>query len=68
VENDIGVDDLKLQDSNMHTFLFEANKQKAEAGIRKSNEAYKIISLKLNKSMQFTCNNLKQLVTEYLTL
>jgi hypothetical protein len=66
VENDIKVEDLRLIESNMHTYLFEAkNKTQAEKGIRNSKENYKIISLKLNKSIQFTCNGLKELINEY---
>lgn len=44
--------------------MFEADKKEADAGIRKSEQVYKIISLK-NRTMNFTCSGLKDLVREF---
>lgn len=52
----------------MHTFIFEVDKKEGDAGMRKSAiNKYKIISIK-NKIMSFTCNELKELVKEYVDL
>lgn len=52
----------------MHTFIFEVDKKEGDAGMRKSSiNKYKIISIK-NKIMSFTCNELKELVKEYVDL
>ena len=45
----------------MHTFIFEVDKKEGDAGMRKSKENYKIISIK-NRFMSFTCSGLKDLV------
>ena len=53
-----------LVESNLHTFMFEVDKKEGDAGVRKSNNQYKIISIK-NRIMSFTCSELKELVREY---
>ena len=45
----------------MHTYIFEVDKKEGDAGMRKSNETYKMLSLK-NRIMSFTCAGLKDLV------
>ena len=65
VENDLGVNKpVNICDSNMHTYIFEVDKKEGDAGMRKSQETYKIISLK-NRIMSFTCSGLKDLVRQY---
>lgn len=65
VENDLGTNKpVNIVDSNMHTFIFEVDKKEGDAGMRKSNETYKILSLK-NRIMSFTCTGLKDLVRQY---
>jgi len=62
VENDLGTNKpVNVCDSNMHTYIFEVDKKEGDAGMRKSKETYKIISLK-NRIMSFTCSGLKDLV------
>ncbi len=51
----------------MHTFIFEVDKKEGDAGMRKSQETYKMISLK-NRIMSFTCTGLKDCVREYVEL
>ena len=58
---------LNLVDSNMHTFVFEGDKKEGDAGMRKSNETYKMLSIK-NRIMSFTCAGLKDLVRQYTEL
>jgi DNA mismatch repair protein MSH2 len=53
-----------LVESNLHTFMFEVDKKEGDAGVRKSQNQYKIISIK-NRIMSFTCSELKELVREY---
>lgn len=53
-----------LVESNLHTFMFEVDKKEGDAGVRKSSNQYKIISIK-NRIMSFTCAELKELVREY---
>ena len=48
----------------MHQFIFEVDKKEGDTGMRKSNETYKILSLK-NRIMSFTCAGLKDLVRQY---
>lgn len=68
VENDLGTNKpVILVDSNMHTFIFEVDKKEGDAGMRKSSETYKMISLK-NRIMSFTCSGLKDLVRQYTEL
>lgn len=55
---------VELVESNLHTFMFEVDKKEGDAGVRKSNNQYKIISIK-NRIMSFTCTELKELVREY---
>jgi DNA mismatch repair protein MSH2 len=55
---------VELVESNLHTFMFEVDKKEGDAGVRKSNNQYKIISIK-NRIMSFTCAELKELVREY---
>lgn len=43
-----------LVESGLHTFMFEVDKKEGDAGVRKSKNAYKIISIK-NRIMSFTC-------------
>ena len=43
-----------LVDSALHTFVFEVVKAEGDAGMRKSKQSYKIVSIK-NKIMSFTC-------------
>ena len=44
--------------------MFEVDKKEGDAGVRKSKNQYKIISIK-NRIMSFTCAELKELVREY---
>mmetsp|Transcript_5733 Transcript_5733/g.7730 ORF Transcript_5733/g.7730 Transcript_5733/m.7730 type:complete len:170 (-) Transcript_5733:696-1205(-) len=68
VENDLGTNKpIAIVESNMHTYIFEVDKKEGDAGIRKSQETYKIISLK-NRIMSFTCSGLKDLVRQYAEL
>jgi DNA mismatch repair protein MSH2 len=68
VENDLGTNKpVNLVDSNMHTFIFEVDKKEGDAGMRKSQETYKMLSLK-NRIMSFTCTGLKDCVREYVEL
>ncbi len=53
-----------LVDSSMHTYVFEVEKKEGDAGMRKSKENYKIISIK-NRFMSFTCSGLKDLVRQF---
>jgi DNA mismatch repair protein MSH2 len=55
---------VELVESNLHTFMFEVDKKEGDAGVRKSQNSYKIISIK-NRIMSFTCSELKELVREY---
>lgn len=65
VENDLGTNKpVALVDSNMHTFVFEVEKKEGDAGMRKSKETYKIISIK-NRIMSFNCAGLKDLVRQF---
>lgn len=65
VERDIcEAKQVTLVPSNMHTFIFEVDKKEGDAGMRRSTNKYKIISIK-NKIMSFTNNELKELVKEY---
>lgn len=65
VEQDLGTSKrVDLVESNLHTFMFEVDKKEGDAGVRKSNNQYKIISIK-NRIMSFTCSELKELVREY---
>lgn len=65
VENDLGTNKaVNIVDSNMHSFVFEVDKKEGDAGMRKSQETYKIISLK-NRIMSFTCAGLKDLVRQF---
>ena len=55
VDDDLGVNKpVQLVESNLHTFVFEALKTEADAGIRKSKQTYKVISIK-NRIMSFNC-------------
>jgi len=66
VENDLGTNKpVNIVDSGMHTYIFEVDKKEGDAGMRKSNETYKMLSLK-NRIMSFTCSGLKDLVRQYL--
>lgn len=68
VENDLGVNKpISIVESNMHTFIFEVDKKEGDAGMRKSKETYKMVSLK-NRIMSFTCAGLKDLVREFCDL
>ena len=53
-----------LVESNLHTFMFEVDKKEGDAGMRKSSNNYKIISIK-NRIMSFTNSELRELVKEY---
>lgn len=65
VDEDLGTNKpVQMVESNLHTFMFEADKKEADAGIRKSDQTYKIISLK-NRTMSFTCSTLKDLIREF---
>ena len=65
VENDLGTNKaVNIVESNMHTFIFEVDKKEGDAGMRKSNETYKMLSLK-NRIMSFTCTGLKDLVRQF---
>lgn len=44
--------------------MFEVDKKEGDAGVRKSKNQYKIISIK-NRIMSFTCAELKELVRDY---
>ena len=50
-----------MVESGLHTFVFEVLKVEGDAGMRKSKEQYKIVSIK-NRIMSFTCQGLKDLV------
>lgn len=65
VDNDLGVSKpVSLVDSNMHTYIFEVEKKEGDSGMRKSQQQYKIISIK-NRIMSFTCSGLKDLVRQF---
>ena len=65
VQNDLRTNKpVNLVDSNMHTFIFEVEKKEGDAGMRSSQETYKIISIK-NRIMSFTCSGLKDLVRQF---
>lgn len=65
VENDLGTNKpVAIVESNMHSFIFEVDKKEGDTGMRKSNETYKMLSLK-NRIMSFTCAGLKDLVRQY---
>ena len=65
VDNDLGTSkSVSLVDSSMHTYVFEVEKKEGDAGMRKSKENYKIISIK-NRFMSFTCSGLKDLVRQF---
>ena len=51
----------------MHTFIFEVDKKEGDAGMRRSQETYKMLSLK-NRIMSFTCAGLKDLVRQFCEL
>lgn len=53
-----------LAESALHTFVFEVVKTEGDAGMRKSKNTYKIVSIK-NRIMSFTCPGLKDLVREF---
>ena len=53
-----------MAESNLHTYIFEVDKKEGDAGMRRSQQSYKIISIK-NRIMSFTCSGLKDLVREY---
>lgn len=55
---------VELAESGLHTFMFEVDKKDGDAGIRKSKQNYKVISIK-NRIMSFTCQELKELVRQY---
>jgi len=65
VDEDLGTTKhVNLVDSNLHTFILEVEKKEGDAGMRKSSQTYKIISIKTGK-MSFTCTGLKDLVREF---
>ena len=65
VDDDLGTNKpVSLVDSNLHTFIFEVEKKEGDAGMRRSQQSYKIISIK-NRIMSFTCSGLKDLVREF---
>ena len=68
VENDLGTNKpVAIVESNMHTFIFEVDKKEGDAGMRRSQETYKMLSLK-NRIMSFTCAGLKDLVRQFCEL
>lgn len=65
VDDDLGVNKpITLVESALHTFIFEVVKTEGDAGMRKSKNVYKIVSIK-NRIMSFTCQGLKDLVREF---
>lgn len=65
VEQDLGTSKrVDLAESGLHTYIFEVDKKEGDAGIRKTKNQYKIITIK-NRVLSFTCNELKDLVREY---
>jgi len=65
VDDDLGCNkSITLSESALHSFVFECVKSEGDAGMRKSQQQYKIISIK-NRIMSFTCPGLKDLVREF---
>lgn len=65
MDDDLGVNKpIVLVESALHTFVFEVVKTEGDAGMRKSKQNYKIVSIK-NRIMSFTCAGLKDLVREF---
>ena len=65
VDDDLGTNKpVNMAESNLHTYIFEVDKKEGDAGMRRSQQSYKIISIK-NRIMSFTCSGLKDLVREY---
>lgn len=65
VDDDLGVNKpITLVESALHTFVFECVKTEGDAGMRKSKQTYKIISIK-NRIMSFNCPGLKDLCREF---
>ena len=62
VDDDLNVSKpVTMVESGLHTFVFEVLKAEGDAGMRKSKQQYKIVSIK-NRIMSFTCQGLKDLV------
>lgn len=62
VDDDLNVSKpITMVESGLHTFVFEVLKAEGDAGMRKSKQQYKIVSIK-NRIMSFTCQGLKDLV------
>ena len=62
MEEDLSISKtVNLVESNMHTFVFEVDKKEGDDGMRKSQQSYKMISIK-NRIMSFTCSGLKDLI------
>jgi hypothetical protein len=62
VDDDLNVSKpVTMVESGLHTFVFEVLKAEGDAGIRKSKQQYKIVSIK-NRIMSLTCQGLKDLV------
>ena len=62
-ENDLGIE-VKLVDSNTHTYLFEVPKKNGDQAFRHSSKKYKQISIKNNK-ISFNNDKLVELCAHY---
>ena len=56
--------EVKLINDLRHTFLFEVEKKDGDAGMRKSKENYKTVSVKM-RMMTFTCRGLQDLAKKF---
>jgi DNA mismatch repair ATPase MutS len=64
VEDDLCVKRVTLDQNNRDGFCFETDKKGADNGMRKSNNNYKVLSMKMGKT-SFTCQPLRELVLQH---
>ena len=62
VQDDLGTTKrVDLVESNTQAFVFEVDKKEGDAGMRRSGNEYRVLSMKM-RVMTFTCEELKELV------
>lgn len=64
VSDDLGGLDIKLIESNTHTYLFEVSKKEGDNAFRSTKSKYKQISIK-QRTIAFTSQKLQELVSDY---
>ena len=68
VQEDLGTTKrVDLVESNTQAWVFEVDKKEGDAGMRRSGNEYKVLSMKM-RVMTFTCEELKELVRSYSTV